>query len=78
MLDEEYNEVVKEAWEEGVCGETTMHTARLKLASCQTALIRWSGRKFGSAERNFKKKRKQLELLQREEGPDNRIEIKKL
>jgi hypothetical protein len=51
---------VQQAWEEGDSGVTTITIARLKLANCQANLKWWNGKKFGNADRELKKKRKQL------------------
>jgi hypothetical protein len=64
MLDEEYSGIVQQAWEEGDSGATAITTTKLKLANCQVDLKWWSGRKFGNADRELKKKRKQLLQLQ--------------
>jgi hypothetical protein len=64
MLDDEYNGIVQQAWDEGELGDTAITTARLKLANCQADLKRWSRKKFGNADRELKKKRKQLLELQ--------------
>jgi ribonuclease HI len=78
LLDEDYNTIIKESWEGGDTGPTAMHTARQKLALCQTNLKWWSTRKFGNAEKLLKKKTKELELLQQNEGPGTVEAIKKL
>jgi hypothetical protein len=65
MIDEDFNDIVRNAWEEGDTGQTAIQTARLKLANCQVGLKRWSGNKFGVAERKLKRKRQQLVDLQR-------------
>jgi hypothetical protein len=77
MIDEEFNDVVREVWMEGATGGTAIHMARLKLAGCQTRLKRWSG-KFGNAERELKRKRKQLAVLQMACSMDNNDAIKQL
>lgn len=71
MVDGEYDQIVCEAWEGGGLGGSKMQLVRQKLAHCQHDLSRWSERKFGNAERKLKEKTKQLEALQREEGPEN-------
>ena len=76
MIDKEFNDLMREAWEEGDTGVTTIHTTRLKLANCQMGLKRWSGNKFGNAECELKRKRKQLEVLQRASSMDNYEAIK--
>lgn len=48
------------------------------MESCLSNLLWWSRRKFGNAEKKMKQKTKQLELLQRFEGPENREAIKQL
>jgi hypothetical protein len=78
MLDEEYHDMVKQAWEEGDTGGTSFLMARLKLASCQAGLKRWSVRKFGNADRVLKKKRKQLVELQKLASKGNAADIKNL
>jgi hypothetical protein len=45
---------------EGDSGVIAITIARLKLANCQANLKWWSGKKFGNADRELKKKRKQL------------------
>ncbi|XP_059429046.1 uncharacterized protein LOC132162844 [Corylus avellana] len=78
LADGECMEVIKKAWEMGVDGGIGMQTARLKLAQCQTQLMRWSARKYGDAERVFKRKTKQLEVLQRQESEANLAAIQTL
>jgi hypothetical protein len=78
MLDEEYHDVVKQAWKEGDTGGTSFLMARLKLASCQAGLKRWSVRKFGSADRVLKNKRKQLVELHKSASKGNVADIKNL
>ena len=78
MIDEEFNDVVREAWEAGDMEGTTIHTARLKLANCQMGLKCWSGNKFGNAERELKRKSKQLVILQTTSSTDNADTIKQL
>ncbi|XP_059454900.1 uncharacterized protein LOC132185097 [Corylus avellana] len=71
MVDEEYQQVVENAWVSGVLGGSKMQQVRQKLASCQADLSSWSKRKFGDATKKIKQKTRQLELLQRDEGPGN-------
>jgi hypothetical protein len=78
MKDEEYNQTVSKAWEEGGLGGTGMQQVQQKLGNCQVKLSSWSSRKFGSFEKNIKKKTKLLEILQRNEGPEVWEDIKKL
>jgi hypothetical protein len=78
MVDEEYKAVVAEAWLNGGLGGSKMQQVRQKLAACQADLSSWSSRKFGDAEKKITQKTKQLELLQREEGPNNYEAIKVL
>jgi hypothetical protein len=76
MVDDEYNQIVREAWERGGLGRSKMSLVWQKLAHCQNDLSRWSARKFGDDERKLKQKTKQLEDLQKEEGPENWEAIK--
>jgi hypothetical protein len=69
---------VQQAWEEGDSGATAITTARLKLANCQANLKWWNGKKFGNADRELKKKRKQLLELQSLIGIGFAADIKKL
>ena len=78
MLDEEYNGIMQQAWDEGDSGDTAITTAILKLANCQADLKRWSGKKFGNANRELKKKRKQLLQLQSLPGTSFATDIKRL
>jgi hypothetical protein len=78
MIDEEFNDVVREACEAWDTGGTTIHTARLKLANCQKGLKRWNGNKFGTAECDVKRKRMQLAVLQTSSTMDNDEAIKQL
>jgi hypothetical protein len=71
MLDDEYDQTVCDAWDEGGLGASKMQQVRQKLSNSQSGLTRWSARKFGNAERVLKEKTKKLELLQKEEGPSN-------
>jgi hypothetical protein len=45
-------------------------TAQEKLAQCQTDLTRWCKQKFGNVEKMLKKKTKELQAMQRNEGPE--------
>jgi hypothetical protein len=78
MLDDEFDQIVCDAWDEGGLGGSKMQQVRQKLSSCQSGLTRWSARKFGNAERVLKEKTKILGILQKEEGPSNWDEIKRL
>jgi hypothetical protein len=78
MIDEDYKQVVDEAWVSGGLGGSKMQMVRQKLANCQADLSSWSSRKFGDASKKLKAKTKQLELLQRNEGPDTSVAIKVL
>jgi hypothetical protein len=78
QLDNEHDSVVEEAWKVEPTGDLPMQVVLEKLGSCQKTLSRWSGRRFGNAERLIKKKTKALEVLQHDEGPDQREAIKKL
>jgi hypothetical protein len=78
MLDEKYSGIVQQAWEEGDSGAIAITTARLKLANCQADLKWLSGRKFGNADRELKKKRKQLLQLQSVTSPGVALDIKGL
>jgi hypothetical protein len=78
MLDEEFNDVVQEAWAEGDTRGSALQTAKQKLANCQSVLKRWSGNKFGNAERELKRKRKHLAELQAVSSVDNDETIKQL
>jgi hypothetical protein len=49
-----------------------------KLATCQRSFIRWSGAKFGNAEKLIKKKTKELEELQTHEDPATWADISQL
>lgn len=57
---------------------TVMQQVRQKLANCQTELSTWSAKKFGDLAKRLKKKMKDLEVLQREEGSENWEQIKEL
>jgi endonuclease/exonuclease/phosphatase family metal-dependent hydrolase len=72
-LEEDYQQLIEETWN-AVPNENT----RAKLAQCRTSLLRWSKGKHGSNAALIKQKTKELELLQRYEGPENCEEIKNL
>jgi exonuclease III len=78
QLDEEFPEVVKEAWRDGYDGATGIQMMQHKLETCQRQLIRWSGAKFGCAEKRIKEKTKELEDLQICDEPGNWAEISRL
>jgi hypothetical protein len=78
QLDNEHDSVVEKAWKVEPIGDSPMQVVLEKLGSCQKTLSQWSGRRFRNAERLIKKKTKALEVLQRDEDPDQREAIKKL
>jgi hypothetical protein len=78
MIDADYKQVVDDAWVNGGLGGSAMQMVQQKLAYCQTELSSWSSRKFGNASKKLKDKTKQLELLQRHEGPGMSEGIKRL
>jgi hypothetical protein len=75
LEDRECLDVIKEAWELGADGGVGMQSTRLRLAQCQTSLVRWSTRKYGDVEKRLKEKTKQLDLMQQHEGEENWGEI---
>jgi hypothetical protein len=56
-------------------GGIGMQPTRMKLALCQKQLVHWSARKHGDADKVLKRKTKQLEILQRQEGEVNLVAI---
>jgi hypothetical protein len=78
MHDEEYNAIVRTAWEEA--GNETIDASSVahKLARCQTRLSSWSSRKFRRVDKELEKKTKTLEVLQRNENEGNWEEIRRL
>jgi hypothetical protein len=78
LWSEECPGIIKDAWEMGDVGGVGMHSARSRLAHCQTKLSQWSYRKFGDSERVLEDKTKQLEELQRQEGAEDWPAIKAL
>jgi hypothetical protein len=78
QLDEEYQDIVKEAWVAEDGGLNAHQTAQQKLLNCQKKLTRWSMGKFGHAEKILKQKSKKLAMLQQHEGRENLEEIRKL
>jgi hypothetical protein len=70
-LDEEYQKIVEEAW-----NEIPNDDVRSKLAQCRTSLTSWSRGKFGNTAALIKQKMRELELLQRSESPENSEDIK--
>jgi exonuclease III len=75
QLDEEFSDVVKNAWSDGCVEATGIQTVHNKLETCQRQLVRWSGAKFSSAEKLIKEKTKALEALQIQEESENWEEI---
>lgn len=71
MVDDDYHQIVSQAFEEGGLEGSRMQQVKQKLENCQNNLTRWSSSKFGNADRKLKQKTKQLESLQRDEGPHN-------
>ena len=57
-LDEEYNTIVEEAWHEGTTGDMGIQMVQNKLAMCQNHFVRWSGAKYGNAEKTHKEENK--------------------
>jgi hypothetical protein len=53
QLDEEFNDIVKEAWSGGVEGATGIQIVHNKLATCQKSLVRWSGAKYGKCRETY-------------------------
>jgi muramidase (phage lysozyme) len=47
-----------------------------KLSKCRTSLQRWSKGKLGDSAAQIKQKTQEVEVLQRNEGPENSEEIK--
>jgi exonuclease III len=78
QLDEEFNDIVKEAWNGGLEGATGIQTVHNKLATCQKNFVRWSGAKYRSAEKTIKEKTKELEALQINEDAGNWTDITRL
>jgi hypothetical protein len=72
-LDEEYRKVVEDAWH-----KIPNDDIRLKLTQCKTNLTNWSRGKFGNSVAIIKQKTRELEELQRQEGPENSDAIKKV
>jgi exonuclease III len=78
QLDEEFTDVMQDAWSGGQVGTTGIQTMINKLATCQRSLIRWSGAKYGNAEKLIKEKTKELEELQTHEDPSTWPDISRL
>jgi hypothetical protein len=76
--DGECMEIIKTTWDSEVLGGTPMRAIQSKLASCQTALSRWSMRKFGNVKKLVLAKTKELEELQIRESPAVILAIKLL
>jgi exonuclease III len=58
--DSECFEVISNAWTDGGMGCDPMKEIQCRLTSCQKALSRWSGRKFGNVPKEIKRKTVQL------------------
>lgn len=74
-LDEEYDQIMEEAWKEEAMGDSGIQMMQNKLATCQTAVTGWNERKYGDARKILKQETKALEELQREEGPKHGADI---
>jgi hypothetical protein len=72
-LEEDYQHIIEEAWNVVPNGNTWS-----KLSKCRTSLIRRGNGKLGNNTVLNKQKTKELEVLQRHEGPKNGEAIKKL
>lgn len=60
MLDEECNDIIKEAWGENRLEINPVAVVCTKLERCQGDLTRWSRHKFGNTEDTLKKKKKKI------------------
>jgi hypothetical protein len=78
LADEESREIITNAWNDGVGGDSSIQVVQHKLETCKSALRRWNGQKYGCAEKAIKKKTKELEILQKNESVMDGLEIKKL
>jgi exonuclease III len=76
--EEDYGDVLNEAWQEGSYGNSGLQLVQNKLATCQRALTRWSGKKQGNVEEAIKEKTKVVEELQMREGPGQWAEITRI
>ena len=72
-LEEGYQQVIEEAW-----NAAPNDDAVSKLTKCQTSLQKWSKGKLGDNVAQIKQKTHKLEALQRNKGPENSEDIKKL
>jgi coenzyme F420-reducing hydrogenase alpha subunit len=76
--EEDYGDIMKEAWQAESYGNSGLQLVQNKLATCQQALTRWSGTKHGNDEKAIKKKTKELEELEMREGTGQWAEIKRI
>jgi hypothetical protein len=74
--DEEYGQLIHEAWECDIESEATIQMARGKLEWCKSKLQRWSREKFRKNECLIKDKKKALIKLQEMDGPERNEAIK--
>jgi hypothetical protein len=78
QLDDKFGSIMEEAWHAGYTGASGLQTMQNKLAVCQKSFTRWSGAKYGNAEKLIKQKTKELEELQLNEGPEQWAKITRL
>jgi hypothetical protein len=76
VKDEEYQNIVRNAWEEEVVGVRPIVDVQVKLSNCQRSLITWSKRKFGRDADLLKQKKAHLLLLQQRVRPASVVSIK--
>lgn len=76
-MEEEYNEIVKEAWQPANNQGRGGDHINSKLVKCSEFLSQWS-KKFGSTYRMLREQTAKLEKLQQQEGPHNQVAIKGL
>jgi ribonuclease HI len=76
--DEDYGQIIQEAWESEVDGVEAMQRVRGKLERCKSKLQRWNRVKFGRNECLIKDKTKALVDLQELDGPEHNDTVKAL
>jgi hypothetical protein len=76
--DAECMDVIDTAWHDVGLRDDPMREVQRRLLSCQKALRRWSGRKFGNVALQLKRKNNLLEELQHRASPARISDIKSL
>jgi hypothetical protein len=78
QLEDEFGDLVEKTWQGDNDGTSGLQLVQNKLAACQRSFSRWSCMKYGNADKIIKKKTKELEALQLNEGPKHWGEISHL